>query len=101
MGGGREKNRKSREGSFPEDLSEGGKGLSGEEKDGPCCSLCPGEHIPAVRTVQRPLGGALAGRDGGTTWQAGLLSATVSSDFLIRTKGSITGFSQDVLRFAM
>lgn len=96
MGGGREKNQKSREGNFPEDLSEGGKGLSGEEKDGPVLLPLPGGAHSSCKD-----GPALAGRDGGATWQAGLLSATVSSDFLIRTKGSITGFSQDVLRFAM
>lgn len=26
----------------------------GKRRMDPCCSLCPGEHIPAVRTVQRP-----------------------------------------------
>lgn len=55
MGVGREKNRKSRERSFPEDLLEGGKGLSGEEKDGPVLFPLPrAQHIPAVRNVQGP-----------------------------------------------
>lgn len=55
MGGGegREKNRKSREGSFPEDLAEGGTGVSGEEKHGPVLVPLPEtQHIPAARSLQ-------------------------------------------------
>lgn len=73
MGGGREKNRKSREGSFPEDLSEGGKGLSGEEKDGPVLLPLPGGAHSSCKDGPA----SVRWSSGGEGWGGNLASRTL------------------------